>query len=287
MSIHGLLAADFVLNPPSKNWLEVIPTISEFNSIPFFWPRDAQALLPGAAKRLLEKQQSSFRRDLEQFQNAYPHVASKDYMHAWFVVSTRAFYQETPQTLAYPWHDRLALLPVADLFNHADTGCEVSYYTDSYTILADRDYLKGDEVCTSYGEHSNDFLLAEYGFLLKDNPHDRIDPNDLVSPEMNTQEIIMLSQMRTLASMSPIFSPANADEMAPHDKDCSEDISGAFDTEQLKKVLAKSLENIKRHHDDVLALSDEDQQYQSLLLERWTQIDQLVRKAIQLSSSKQ
>ncbi|KAM3563175.1 hypothetical protein MY1884_001426 [Beauveria asiatica] len=277
MSIHGLLAADFVLNPPAESWVKVIPTIDEFNSIPFFWPPEAQKLLPGTAKRLLKKQQSNFGRDWEHLQSAYPHIPSEDYMHAWFVVSSRAFYQETQQTLAYPWHDRLALLPVADLFNHASVGCKVSYCAESYDIVADREYGKGDEVCTSYGEHSNDFLLAEYGFLLQNNASDRFDPDDLISSRLSLEETALLKQMKTLAALDQLCGPATSDEGRV------ENTPGAIDHVRLQKLLAKFLEEIKRCRQNVLALDDGKEGYRTLLLQRWDQIDELVRRAIQLS----
>ncbi|KAM3497804.1 hypothetical protein MY10362_008859 [Beauveria mimosiformis] len=276
MSIHGLLAADFVLNPPAESWVKVIPTIDEFNSIPFFWPPEAQKLLPGTAKRLLKKQQSNFGRDWEHLQSAYPHVPSEDYMHAWFVVSSRAFYHETQQTLLYPWHDRLALLPVADLFNHASVGCKVSYCAESYDIVADREYEKGDEVCTSYGKHSNDFLLAEYGFLLQNNANDRFDPEDLISSGSSLEETALLKQMKTLAALDQLCGPATSDEGRV------KNTPGAIDHVRLQKLLAKFLEEIKGCRQNVLAL-DDSKGYRTLLLQRWDQIDELVRRAIQLS----
>ncbi|KAJ3499533.1 hypothetical protein NLG97_g244 [Lecanicillium saksenae] len=283
MSIHGLLAADFILNPPADNWVEVIPTITEFNSIPFFWPKAAQELLPRTAKRLLDEQENNFRRDWEQFQSGYSHVASEDYMHAWFVVNTRAFYQETRQTLLYPWRDRLALLPVADLFNHAAAGCKVSYCADSYDIIADRQYLEGEEVYTSYGEHSNDFLLAEYGFLLSHNTKDRFDPEDFVSSRLNAEETTLLKQMKTLVALRQICGPATEEEFL-RDEGWFEGTSETVDKVRLQKLLAKLLEEVERYRQDVLALNDNIQGYQTLLLQRWNQIDELVRKAIQLST---
>lgn len=259
MSIHGLLAADFVLNPPAQGWMNVIPTISELNSIPFLWSQAAQNLLPGAAKSLLDKQQSSFGRDWEQFRSAYPNAASEDYIHAWFVVSTRAFYQETRQTLPYPWHDRLALLPVADLFNHAAVGCKVSYCADSYEIIADRKYLKGDEVCTSYGEHSNDFLLAEYGFLLQNNTNYRFDPDDLMTRELNAEESALLQQLKTVAVLRQVCGPGTEEKALCDDDGWFENRSATVDNVKLRELLTKCLEGIEGHRQAVLALGGSNQ----------------------------
>ncbi|KAJ4161681.1 uncharacterized protein LMH87_007706 [Akanthomyces muscarius] len=247
MSIHGLLAADFVLNPPTRNWVNVIPTVTEFNSIPFFWPEAAQKMLPGAAKRLLDKQRSTFGRDWEQFQSGYPKVASEDYMHAWFVVSTRAFYQETRQTLRYAWRDRLALLPVADLFNHAAVGCKVSYGADSHEMIADRKYSKGDEACTSYGEHSNDFCW----------------------PKLNAEEAALLKQMKTAAALRQVCGPATEEEALRDDDGWFEKTSATIDGVKLRELLTKCRGRIQGHRRDVLALGDSSERYQALLRQRW------------------
>lgn len=284
MSIHGLLAADFVLNPPAESWVNVIPTVAEFSSIPFFWPQAAQKLLPGTAKRRLDKQQSTFGRDWQQFQSEYPKVPIGNYRHAWFVVSTRAFYQETRQTLRYPWHDRLALLPVADLFNHAAVGCKVSYGSDGYEIVADREYSKGDEVCTSYGEHSNDFLLAEYGFLLQDNAHDRFDPDDLMTLELDADEIALLKQMKTVAALRQVCGPATEEEALRDDDGWFESTSATVDGVKLRRMLTKCLKGIEAHRRNVLALDDGSHRCQALLLQRWEEVDKLVQKAVQLSN---
>ena len=72
------------------------------------------------------------------------------------IINTRTFYYVTAQMEAYPPDDRLALLPVADLFNHAAGGCQVSFTPDGcFSVCADRVYRAGEEVYVSYGEHSN------------------------------------------------------------------------------------------------------------------------------------
>lgn len=251
--------------------------------MPFFWPRAAQKLLPGTAERLLTTQQTSLCRDWEQVQSRYPQIAWDDYVHAWFVVSTRAFYQETPQTLPYPELDRLALLPVADLFNHAVTGCKVSKSDDGYCITADREYLRGEPVHLSYGDHSNDFLLAEYGFLLQYNTNDRFDPEDLISPEFSAEETAPLRQMKDLAALRQVCGPPTREDTLA-DEGRLGNISGAVDNVRMSELLSKLLEEIEKYHSATSALGDNDQGCQTLLLQRWDQIGELVREASWLST---
>ncbi|KAJ3494272.1 hypothetical protein NLG97_g4184 [Lecanicillium saksenae] len=285
MSIHGLLAAEFILKPPPETWVKVIPTFAEFNSIPFFWSQPAQALLPGTAQRLLKAQQRNFSRDWEKVQSAFPQVSRQDYAHAWFVVSTRAFYQETEETLQYPWLDRLALLPVADLFNHAAIGCKVQYNTDGYDVVADRSYSEGDEVYTSYGEHSNDFLLAEYGFLLQNNTHDRFDPEDLAPPDLSVEDTALLKQMKTIPMLRQVCGPASEEEFIPGFKRSNVTPAGAYDRSQLRKLQSKLLTEAKERRSHVVASSDCTEDQKATLLQRWGQIEELVQKAIRLSTA--
>jgi hypothetical protein len=61
-----------------------------------------------------------------------------------------------------------------DYFNHSDIGCDPQADNKGYSVTADRDYKAGEEVFVSYGSHTNDFLLAEYGFILDTNQNDSI-----------------------------------------------------------------------------------------------------------------
>jgi len=116
-------------------------------------------------------------------------------MHAWLLVNTRSFYYTTPRLEKVPNDDRLALLPVADLFNHADVGCDTTFSTESYTFKADRAYRAGEEVHISYGGHSNDFLLTEYGFLLTENRWDAVCLDDVVLPNLNKEQKDILEEI--------------------------------------------------------------------------------------------
>jgi len=84
----------------------------------------------------------------------------------------------------------MALNPFADYFNHTSfpaptnpsdpapttnslhpSPCDVSFTTAGYTITTSAPVKKGEEIYISYGNHSNDFLLTEYGFILPSTPH--------------------------------------------------------------------------------------------------------------------
>lgn len=301
MTIHGLLAAAFLLNPPAESWRRLIPERKDFDTFPFFWPKAAQELLPAEAKRLVITQQSNFDQDWKNIASGFPEISLEGYEYAWFVVGTRSFYYETPQTILYPWHDRLALLPIADLFNHAEIGCQVSHSAEEgYKVTADRAYGKGSEVCTSYGDHSNDFLLAEFGFLLRNNAHDQVYLDQLLLPKLDAERRGFLEQRkrlgafllkpssrpcpRTVIALCLVCAPATDWKDIVDGKKSSKSTLTAAN-KLLQGILEAFLVEITAHRRKVTALDNASDVCRTLLAERWDQIDKLVRKAVQLTIS--
>lgn len=119
---------------------------------------------------LLEKQHQKYAVDWSEAHKAFPGIAEDDFMHKWCLVNTRTFYYVKEGT-ARPkkTDDCMAMVPFADMFNHTRRGgCHVTFDRKGCTILADKAYAIGEELFISYGDHSNDFLLVEYGFVLDD-----------------------------------------------------------------------------------------------------------------------
>ncbi|KAK4151913.1 ribosomal lysine N-methyltransferase set11 [Chaetomidium leptoderma] len=204
--VHATLAADLALDKPTSKywpWNAVVPSRESITaSLPLAWPAagDHSRLppppplltkyLPKPALALLHKQQSNFTRDWTAIQQAssLPTITRQEYLHFWLLTNTRTFYHETRRTAAtLARDDRMVLQPVADLFNHADAGCEVAFGAASFTVTADRAYAEGEEVYICYGQHANDFLLVEYGFVLPpaQNRWDEVCLDDAVLPELS------------------------------------------------------------------------------------------------------
>lgn len=293
MTLHGLLAADLLLHPQSSRvWGKLVPSVGDFeSSTPFFWPEKLQHLLPPEAKNLLRNQQRKFRQDWNNATEAYPDMPKKDYLYSWFLVGTRSFYYEIQETLSYPWHDRLALLPVADMFNHASAGCVVAFSTEAYDITADREYQKGEEVYTSYGAHSNDFLLTEYGFVLADNPSDQLCLDSILLAKLQTEHKVALSErgllgdfmmradstpsdrawiaMRGLAGTVPQW-----DDWIDNEEDAHGTLAKA--RAMLPGVLDELRGEIEDHRRRIAEARDETNATRmDTLLQRWNQMDEL------------
>jgi hypothetical protein len=69
---------------------------------------------------------------------------------------------------------------------HKLTHSQVAFTAAGYTITTrphpTPTIPAGSEIHISYGNHSNDFLLAEYGFIMSENEHDLISLDDLLLP---------------------------------------------------------------------------------------------------------
>lgn len=191
LPFHGILAADLALDATTEfaTWKKLLPSREHLAAtMPLMWPPGLQELLPGGARELLNKQQAKFQTQWEAVATVFPAVSEEEYRYYWLIVNTRTFYFESPGLEKYSWDDRLALLPVADLFNHGEDGCQVAYGEDGYTVTADRAYAEGSEVFLSYGRHSNDWLLVEYGFLLAPNRWDAISLDELLMPRLSRSQ---------------------------------------------------------------------------------------------------
>lgn len=162
------------------------------------WDPVLQGLLPTACKSLLEHQEKKLDLDWTAVHQAFPGILYNDYIYNWLIVNTRTFhYTSNSRRIKKPTNpdDCMALNPFADYFNHTDTGgCEVSFGPDGYKIVTSRVIEKGDEVYISYGNHSNDFLLAEYGFMLTENKWDEMSLDAFIMPLLSAKQKNHLSE---------------------------------------------------------------------------------------------
>jgi hypothetical protein len=91
---------------------------------------------------------------------------------AWLVVNSRCIYQALSDTSSRD--DNYACAPLIDMINHVPSSvphCRLSYDISGLSVISNSHYQPGEEVYISYGAHSNEALLCEYGFTIAhDNP---------------------------------------------------------------------------------------------------------------------
>lgn len=299
VSVHGILAAEIALDETEDfaKWRTVLPTKEDFEvSMPMMWPRELQSLLPKRAKDLLDKQVAGFRRECEIVLKAFPSLNRDEYMYSWLLVNTRTFYNKIPKMQAYPQEDRLVCMPVADLFNHADTGCQLSFSPEGYSVVSDRAYGTDDEVYLSYGPHSNDFLLTEYGFILTTNRWDEVYLDEVILPKLSkaqkedlqavdflgryTLDEQTLGCHRTQVALRRICCTAGQWQNFIEGRDDGSRSQGKVD-EILADALVVFLVNIEKTIDKVEETEVGSESQRELLTRRWRQLEAMVRQAIE------
>ncbi|KAL2269552.1 hypothetical protein VTJ83DRAFT_1736 [Remersonia thermophila] len=310
--VHALLAAELALDKPTSKhapWNAVIPSRSDMtSSLPLAWPDPRlHAYLPPKARALLKQQAAKFERDWAVVAGssspALGHLTRDEYLYFWLLVNTRTFYHETPRTKQrLPHDDRMALQPVADLFNHADEpGCDVAFGAPGggfeVTVGEGRAFQPGDELCICYGRHSNDFLLVEYGFVLQKNRWDEASLDDALLPELGPEQREALDArgflggyvldaetacyrtqvaLRLLCARSVEEWGALVDE----GEDGGDEMQRKTDR-LLLKILKKHRKTVQRTIEELGALDMGEQCQRDVLVTRWKQIQVLIDRAIQ------
>ncbi|OAP54652.1 hypothetical protein AYL99_11100 [Fonsecaea erecta] len=200
-SANGYLAAELAMDTSESTalWRTTLPSTDDLTtSMPLCWPPELQALLPPAALALLRKQQKKLSRDWSAVSAAFPQLGYDAYRCSWLLVSTRTFYYTPPDMKPEdtPEADEcLALVPFGDYINHADAAtCKVAFSGTSYEFTVEGAVAKGEELYISYGSHSNDFLLVEYGFTLDKNKCDVVSLDSVILPLFSEKQKGMLEE---------------------------------------------------------------------------------------------
>lgn len=212
VTVHGKLAASLALwySDPSHEkyalWQAVWPTKEDFQStMPIYHNKKLQESLPRAAELLLANQHTKLDKDWADL-SPYLNSISKDlFTYTWLIVNTRTFYWDYPDLPnAHPRlpkrktkltaDDCYAMCPFMDYFNHSDVGCDPRADSKGYSVTTDRAYKAGEEVFVSYGAHTNDFLLAEYGFILDSNLRDAIPLDHIIVPLLDREQAQALKE---------------------------------------------------------------------------------------------
>ncbi|KAH7412629.1 hypothetical protein BKA64DRAFT_702750 [Cadophora sp. MPI-SDFR-AT-0126] len=308
-TVHNLLATDLTLDASALRapWHAVLPTQDTFeDSMPLLWPKSLQELLPPQAAKLLSNQQSKLKQDWALTSAAFPTIIYEAYLHSWLVINTRTFYfvSPAPKNKSKPVptpknrDDCMALNPFADYFNHTSSpsACEVGFSEDGYTITSTVPIKKGEEIYISYGHHSNDFLLTEYGFILAGdtNKWDEVELDVYVLELLSAEKKEMLEEegflgnyvldretvcYRTQVALRLACLPLSKWRSFVNGLDDGEKDQAKVDR-VLLKLLGKYQKDVLEKIRLVNILDEGKPDQRDTLNNRWRQIDTLLQRAI-------
>ncbi|KAF2440793.1 SET domain-containing protein [Karstenula rhodostoma CBS 690.94] len=340
-SIHARLAAYLALQYAKDDcqhrpWQDVWPSQDEFKDIlPLHWSKQLQDLLPHAATgnesliarcaltsdtrdgNLLTQctQRSNLERDHLSIHAIRPSISRDLFTYVWLIVNTRTFYWEYPdlpnahprlpkKRLQLTADDCYAMCPFMDYFNHSDKGCDPKADAKGYSVTADRTYKAGEEVYVSYGSHTNDFLLVEYGFILDTNGCDSLPLDHLILSQLSSEQVQVLKEdgfykSYTLSPTSPTIchrTQAVVRLLTLPSRRYTAFVSGTDEgagdqgkvNEYVIALLVKYERQIMEIMDEVEGLrtgADVTTGQHNTLLRRWKQVQAIVKTGINVLSS--
>ncbi|RSL77464.1 hypothetical protein CDV31_017325, partial [Fusarium ambrosium] len=199
-SVHCQLAievAENLHNRKKRPWcfIDEFPQELEQNH-PLLWPEEIQGKLPRQSQDQLFALKESFEQDWFEHtgffdQAGLKHITKDKFLRAWIIVLTRKFALKGGKTKVSPQQDRFALLPLAEIFNHATGGCRMKELNDRCQFITTTSYKMHEEVCLCYGnEMTNDELLATYGFLSDNDPNDYVLLDPVIWDRLSKEALI-------------------------------------------------------------------------------------------------
>ncbi|KAI3573612.1 hypothetical protein IWW34DRAFT_635119 [Fusarium oxysporum f. sp. albedinis] len=147
------------------------------------WPDSLIQALPKQTIRSATDLRAAYKDDWRETESSQKKggldIEQEEFKQAWIVAQTRMLACEGSNGEAIQ-----AMLPLAEMFNHASDGCHLDFADNFYEFRATRDYNSGEEVCWNYNpQFTNDDLLSCYGFIEKKNKKDYFILDDFILRE--------------------------------------------------------------------------------------------------------
>ncbi|KAH6569092.1 hypothetical protein BASA50_003173 [Batrachochytrium salamandrivorans] len=182
-------------------YMDILP--QSFDTMPLCMPLDMLKALPYDIQAMARDQRTKIDTDYRLVCEAlvtagYGNIPMATFEWAWIVVNTRCISMntatmasETPTSISgmslVGRRPQITLAPFLDCLNHTPSARISAGYNaaeKAYVIRTLVPYPKGSEVHINYGPHDNNFLLAEYGFVVPNNPYNHVVLDREVDNEM-------------------------------------------------------------------------------------------------------
>ncbi|KAG7666383.1 uncharacterized protein J8A68_000079 [[Candida] subhashii] len=162
-----------------KPFLNMLPTLSDFEMMPLVWKvihnNDKLInLLPKSTQIAAEKVYTRFINDYKIVSDLVQSkcdtdpdnlVPKESFLLSWICINSRCLYMSLPTSKSTS--DNFTMAPYVDFLNHScENHCTLKIDGKGFQVLTTTAYDHDEQVYLSYGPHSNDFLLCEYGFVI-------------------------------------------------------------------------------------------------------------------------
>lgn len=183
-----------------KPFIDTQPEVEELGFAPLVWKllhHDSDLLwrmLPRSARKHSEKIVARYEKDVEVVSGILkdtPFFTRELFLWAWMCINSRCLYMEMPQ--GKDSRDNLTLAPFVDFLNHlSEDQCGIKIDPHGFQVVTSSLYSPQQELYFSYGPHSNEFLLCEYGFALPENKWNYVEVTDYIVPLLRPQHVAYL-----------------------------------------------------------------------------------------------
>lgn len=176
-----------------KPFIDMLPDISDFILCPLIWKvlkvdsyTELLKSLPKSTARHSEKVYERFMGDYNVVKSLVDTKSQKSilpidlFLWAWMCINSRCLYMDLP--LSKNSSDSFTMAPYVDFLNHScEDQCQLKIDGLGFQVYTSTAYNTNDQLYLSYGPHSNDFLLCEYGFVIpSENKWNDLDISDMI-----------------------------------------------------------------------------------------------------------
>ncbi|RLV93528.1 Ribosomal lysine N-methyltransferase 2 [Spathaspora sp. JA1] len=177
-----------------KPFIDMLPSISDFQLMPLVWQVTSQQelldLLPKSTKQIADKVYTRFITDYN-IVNSLVSITLDEFLISWICINSRCLYMNLPNSKSN--QDNFTMAPYVDFLNHSPLDhCTLKIDGKGFQVLTTSSYKPDQEIYLSYGPHSNDFLLCEYGFTISENKWNDLDITSYLTPLFTKQQLEFL-----------------------------------------------------------------------------------------------
>ncbi|EGW31140.1 uncharacterized protein SPAPADRAFT_142076 [Spathaspora passalidarum NRRL Y-27907] len=182
-----------------KPFLDMLPSIADFELMPLVWQinnqHDLLDLLPQPIRKTSEKVYTRFTSDYNtvtallqtKIDNTEAVLPLDQFLLAWICINSRCLYMNLPTSKSAS--DNFTMAPYVDFLNHSPNDhCTLKIDGRGFQVFSTCAYSENEQVYLSYGPHSNDFLLCEYGFTISDNKWNDLDVTEYLRPLFTSEQ---------------------------------------------------------------------------------------------------